>query len=1148
MFDSADDAGPTILPDDKVPVIGRARGEPQNRPSSWPKIEGFRLEKLIGEGSEGRVYRAVVTLSNHPVAVKVLKGSRAASPAAEARFRRQIELASKLEHPDIVRIYQCDTEPYYFFSMELVDGVPFDKFVDNNKLDRRQTLQLFLNVCQAVSYAHHSLVVHLDLKPTNILVDKTGKPHVLDFGLAMKLSLQGGWEYTDTEGTPAYMSPEQARGELALNNAVASDTYALGVILYKALTGKFPRDTKGSHSEVMRRVADTPIKPPREASPRLPRELAAILERALAADPHRRYESVGLFAQDVDNYLQGRPLKAVKNTTPYILRKWHWRHRYGLISAVAVVAALASMAIWSYVNVAHERDVAESRGASLLVSQREAESRGTRLLVSQHAAELSRAELLVSHGDLLGEAGKWEQAKESYRQAHELFARENEPATAADLGTWNAFRHAPPPLAVIRGEGGIMDVALTPDGHQAVTVSQNGQLRLWGPPSGQWTGPAIEAHRQMILSVSIASDAGLALTGSADSTAKLIDLKTRKIIATLHPGDGWVTRVALSSDGSRALTVAMPKGDGLISDADNELTTWGLPDGKLQSASRSNGQVVCAAFSPDGSVVATGGRELAFWDGSTLGKLPSPAGGGSVLSIAFSSDGKQLASGGSDSFLRVWDVATRQQVLAVRTASAVNAVAFSHDGRTILSTGNNGVSQRWSRSTGAELASLILAGGGAAATSNPTALASVFCPDGSLVARVAADSTVSVWNTAAPVEVRRIATTDYPINDVYLLFNGRVVLASSSRGLELWDEPTGEQLEEPASAPIGSVDAIAPSANGARLAIVSGNKLLILDVPTWTIVQSADLGRRGNSPAILAFSSDGSTLVCSGPRFNLSVRSAHDLKEIGQLIGHTAPVATAVFSPDSKRILSGGRDGVVRLWDAGTTKLIRPMPGHLDAVDAVVFSPDGRVAYSAGGNSDVEAGNADFAVRQWDVASGQCLATFTGSQARVRALAISSTGSILAAASDDKTLKLWQTKDGRLLSTLAGHTAPVVAVRFAADGNSILSAGEDQKVLLWDLGAPRRLNDLKDRAGERFAFLGLDSWAADRLGADLAGGKAISHLTLARCFWKLGQTERAIAEMNLARAAGEAPTDYLTLCLRALGNRRTSRDRKEGEL
>ena len=144
-------------------------------------------------------------------------------------------------------------------------------------------------------------------------------------------------------------------------------------------------------------------------------------------------------------------------------------------------------------------------------------------------------------------------------------------------------------------------------------------------------------------------------------------------------------------------------------------------------------------------------------------------------------------------------------------------------------------------------------------------------------------------------------------------------------------------------------------------------------------------------------------------------------------------------------------------------------------------------------------------------------------------------GSILVSASDDKTLNLWQTKDGRLLSTLTGHSGPVVAVNYA-DGKTILSAGEDHAIFVWDLDAPKRLENLKDQAGERFAFTGLDGWAANCLLADGRNGKPVSHLTLARCLWKLGQTDRAIEEMKAARDGCEAPADYLSICLRTLGD------------
>jgi WD40 repeat protein len=290
---------------------------------------------------------------------------------------------------------------------------------------------------------------------------------------------------------------------------------------------------------------------------------------------------------------------------------------------------------------------------------------------------------------------------------------------------------------------------------------------------------------------------------------------------------------------------------------------------------------------------------------------------------------------------------------------------------------------------------------------------------------------------------------------------------------------------------------------------------------------------------VLAFAPNGRLLVCSGPKFALSVLDAKTLKVVVRFAGHTAAVSAAVFSPDSTQILSAGRDQVVRLWNARSGAPIRELTGHWDVVNSVAFSPDGRVAYSAGGNSDFEReGHDDFAVRQWNLDTGQCLAKFTGHQARVRAIALNSDGSILLSASDDKTLKLWETKSGKEVFAITGHISPVIAARFVDDGRAILSAGEDHSLFLWDIGSPRRRADLLNCAGDRYAYLGRDSWAADRLLADQTESKTFSHLTLARCLWKLGQADQAIVEMKAARDGGEVPMDYLSLCIQTLQNLR----------
>ncbi len=257
-------------------------------------------------------------------------------------------------------------------------------------------------------HAHLRGVLHRDLKPTNILVDADGQPHVLDFGLAKVLAARasapdparggghggpaerpprqespradpcalpssqaGGADITidgEVSGTPAYMSPEQATGS-ALDTR--TDVYSLGVILYWLLTGESPRDLSGGTTEVMRRVADGAIKPPAYFKPplkpsgrgrpaRVGADLTALLLKALAADPEKRYASAGELARDIEHYLQGDPLSARPATLRYILSKRLRRNAGKALTAAICFVILAACGVYSFVRITHERDRAES--------------------------------------------------------------------------------------------------------------------------------------------------------------------------------------------------------------------------------------------------------------------------------------------------------------------------------------------------------------------------------------------------------------------------------------------------------------------------------------------------------------------------------------------------------------------------------------------------------------------------------------------------------------------------------------------------------------------------------------------------------------------------------------------------------------------
>ncbi len=297
----------------------------------------YRLLRLLGNGGMGAVYLAERADGEivQRVAVKFVR-TGVNHPSLRERFLRERQILASLNHPGIARLLDVGhNEEHPYLAMEYVDGARIDAYAAG--LDSREILTLFLQVADAVSYAHRNLIIHRDLKPSNILVDVSGQPKLLDFGIARLLDATEETRTVDRVMTPEYASPEQMRGEA---QATTTDVYSLGAVLYKLLTGQNPKTPEGTG--------------PMDG---LPKDLGAIIGRAMREEPSARYASVDLFSADIQAYLDHRPVQARRGKAWYLARKFTRRHWLPISAGALAIAGLAT----GLVIANRERVIAERR-------------------------------------------------------------------------------------------------------------------------------------------------------------------------------------------------------------------------------------------------------------------------------------------------------------------------------------------------------------------------------------------------------------------------------------------------------------------------------------------------------------------------------------------------------------------------------------------------------------------------------------------------------------------------------------------------------------------------------------------------------------------------------------------------------------------
>ncbi len=708
---------------DATPTISSGIGAPAFDPSELigREVEGFTIESLIGIGGMGAVYAARQSSPSRRVALKVLATS-AASPSALRRFQRESQILARLDHPSIARVIvtgtlslptsrdlptSYDTRPY--FVMELVErGRSMTRWAEDSQPRLRALIETFAVACDAVGAGHRRGIVHLDLKPSNLLIGEDGRLHVIDYGIAKSMDALGDSELgveaptIDARliGTPQYMSPEQFSHERQLIDS-RSDVYSLGLILYELLTKRLPYSTHGhSLASATRVVTEAPPIAPRALDESLPHALNAIVLKAIAKTSDERYGTATELADDLRRWLRDEPILAARPTTLETLRRFTRRNR-GLTLALAVAAfatfgALAASVAYAVElarSVEQEREQtaqANLRAASAsLVAGDPADAMANLALVPQSMRgwEARHVKSQIQNFSLLAPTGAEVFSVAPITATNEVIGG----VTEGFIVISDRLRARADETIDVRtfGERGgtIACIDASPDGSVIVATNADNRVLFIDRVSGRIRQVAEEMHACIHVGsalVGVRVDGGVvvldALTmevraSDAVSTAASDDANE----ATTADTTVVVSDVSFTPDGRVALALHR---DGSMRCVDIDLTTNTIS--QRWATMPTNRATRAIAISPKGELAAVA------WNDGTIARLDLRSGatalevglaGGSVFDLAISPDEHTIAASSWTNTVRLIDGETLQiRTRLGGTLTHVWGIAWSDDG------------------------------------------------------------------------------------------------------------------------------------------------------------------------------------------------------------------------------------------------------------------------------------------------------------------------------------------------------------------------------------------------------------------------------------------------------------------------------------
>jgi WD40 repeat protein len=1046
------------------PVKGPKPPEGGTPTGGLGQLGRFELRAALGQGGFGMVYRAYDPVLDREVALKV-PTFPPDQPDKVARFLGEAKAAARLRHPNIVAVFETGQAGNdYYIASEFVEGMPLSVRIANDPPSFHQAAGWVRDLALALNYAHDEGIIHRDVKPANIMIDKRNRAQLMDFGLARRLGEEAGETSSGTVvGTPAYMAPEQARGD---SRAIgpACDQYSLGVVLYELLTGERPYE--GSSPVIRKKVADPDALPPRprDLQPDIPLDLEAVCCKAMAKEPRRRYRTAGDFAVDLQHWLKVEDVQARRiGAVERFVRSCRRHPALALARGLALLAFLLALGIGVWFAIYQSLTSDELRR-----KQQKTENALAETQTERDRADKERREAQRALGNLYREQGLRQCEQGRPAQGILFLARAIE--SAAALGEEESRRLAEANLAFFAGRvvplRGMLPLggspfegacAFTADG-KALLTSAAYRAVLRDPCTGKPHGETC-FHGQRVCAVAISRDGRMILTGGVDSVARLHDAVTGKPIGkplgkAIQPPH---TRenIKLLSEGKTIPTETMvtsaaihPSGRLVLTNGGNRAQLWDVGAGEpIDPPLEHKGHVNAVAFNPDGEIILTGcaDRTAQRWSTKTHKRLGSALlHEDSVSAVAFSPDGKLLLTG-SGKTARLWSSEAGRRIGPIfRHNEEVRSVAFAADNRTFVASSGT-AAQLWDAKDGVAPSPPL---------ENQQPVSQVaFSPDGETVL-TATSTAVRLWDVMAVRRFSRVFHHDGRIESISVSPDGKVLVTTGLKA-QRWDVATGQRIglpfqdENQRSDYIRSVH-FSPD-NQTMLTLALSQARL------WGTATGRQRGgplSNGRGVERVVFRPDGKAFLMVH-RLEGEVRQwdSATLEPLGKPLKHPW-VSSAGYSGDGKVIVTWkDSGGTVQRWDAETGRALgSPLlpAGHLSFA---MLAPDGKVLLTVSMNQG----------QLWDVGTGAAIGAPMRQAATITKAAFSAASQALVTCTA-KAAQLWDAKTaqprGKPIS-LGEQSEEITQVVLSPDGTRFATLGRT-RTQLWNsvmgqaIGGPLR--------------------------------------------------------------------------------------------